>query len=738
VVGFSPDGRYVLFTNGYIHHGAPRVEAAQEWHFTLYDLTERKQVWSVSKKLEPKDWPDGNMCVFSSNGKWVATGRDHGQGKEVRLWNAQTGKQLWQLPNKGQGQALSRTPVGFVDDGDTVVLQDYGGTVYLFDRATGTEKKSFPTGPRKGWGQTLLSPDGTHLVLCTLEPPTVWDLDGKKVAVLDGHKEWTYVATFSPDGKRLFTGGFDRFVIEREWPSGKPIREIDLDRDRVMRLAVSPDGKRLEVGFEGEQAIIFYDLETGKPLPAPIESHRSTVYGVECAPDGSLVSFGADRSVRTWNLKTGKASAQIAVDLDLNGRGFTLSADGTRVAVPNFDVRSIDIYARLTGKRLRNIPVDEWFSNQHLAFSADGRFLASIVGSRRSAQVWVVGTGAHMLKVKAENTCNTVAGGFSPDSRAFAFGDGGHVRIWDTATWKEGTGFETVAPWGMARLEYSPDGRTIATTSDFGHDGVRLYEVASRRERLHVQPQGSTRGILRFSHNGRLLAWVDKDNQIHVLDVRTGALAGPFAGHDGGITGLAFTIDDKSIASSSSDCTILIWDLSAKAGAKGVSDGDSNDDWQTLRGEDALTAFAAMRALASHPETALKIAGDQLKPAEPLDPQWVTARFRDLDNQKFAERERATRELEEVGDRAAAALETFLAAKPSAEARGRAEKLLAKTRSQVVTGQGAQALRALEVLEWIGTAKARELVENLAKGAEGASLTEEAKRSLKRWKSSTE
>src|SRR5205823_982444 len=109
VVGFSPDGRYVLFTNDYIHHGAPRVEEAQEWHFTLYDLTERKPVWSNSKKLEPKDWPDGNMCVFSANGKWVATGRDHGQGKGVRLWDAQTGKQLWQLRNKGPTQALSRT-----------------------------------------------------------------------------------------------------------------------------------------------------------------------------------------------------------------------------------------------------------------------------------------------------------------------------------------------------------------------------------------------------------------------------------------------------------------------------------------------------------------------------------------------------------------------------------------------------------------------------------------------------
>jgi len=94
--------------------------------------------------------------------------------------------------------------------------------------------------------------------------------------------------------------------------------------------------------------------------------------------------------------------------------------------------------------------------------------------------------------------------------------------------------------------------------------------------------------------------------------------------------------------------------------------------------------------------------------------------------------------LEDSGDRVAAALDKFLATKPAAEARERAEKILANIRGRTALGQVAQSLRALEVLEWIGTAKARELVEILAKGAEGASITEAAKRSLKGWKSSAE
>ena len=124
-------------------------------------------------------------------------------------------------------------------------------------------------------------------------------------------------------------------------------------------------------------------------------------YGVECAPDGSLVSFASDRSVRTWDLKRGKSVAQFAVELDLNGRGFALSADGTRVAVPNYDVKSIGIYERRTGKRLRNIAAGSLVGSPSRLFarrpvSGSDRWL-----SNRSAQVWDVDTGSSVLKVRA-------------------------------------------------------------------------------------------------------------------------------------------------------------------------------------------------------------------------------------------------------------------------------------------------------------------------------------------------
>src|SRR5262245_20831427 len=163
--------------------------------------------------------------------------------------------------------------------------------------------------------------------------------------------------------------------------------------------------------------------------------------------------------------------------------------------------------------------------------------------------------------------------------------------------------------------------------------------------------------------------------------------------------------------------------------------GDTDQAWQTLGSDDPKTAFAAIRTLAANHSRALKRIGDRVKPAEPIDKDWVAARLRDLDHEKFAERDLASRELEQIGERIVPYLDGFLAGKPSVEARERAERLLARFRGpNSEPERQAQNRRSLEVLEWIGNSAARELVELLAKGAEGAALTEEARTMLKRWK----
>src|SRR5262249_16809073 len=100
----------------------------------------------------------------------------------------------------------------------------------------------------------------------------------------------------------------------------------------------------------------------------------------------------------------------------------------------------------------------------------------------------------------------------------------------------------------------------------------------------------------------------------------------------------------------------------------------------------------------------------------------------DLDSEDFAVREAANRGLEAVGESARPALMRALAGKPSAEARRRLEQLVAGLDGPTRR----RAVRSVEVLERIGTAPAREILERLARGEKEARLTEEVRAALAR------
>ncbi len=104
----------------------------------------------------------------------------------------------------------------------------------------------------------------------------------------------------------------------------------------------------------------------------------------------------------------------------------------------------------------------------------------------------------------------------------------------------------------------------------------------------------------------------------------------------------------------------------------------------------------------------------------------------ELDNDDFAVREKASKELAKLGELTLPALEKALAGDPSPETRYRVERLLEKLSTP--SPDRLRTSRAIMVLEQIGTTEAKQLLETLAKGADGALLTEEAKAARRRMK----
>ena len=109
----------------------------------------------------------------------------------------------------------------------------------------------------------------------------------------------------------------------------------------------------------------------------------------------------------------------------------------------------------------------------------------------------------------------------------------------------------------------------------------------------------------------------------------------------------------------------------------------------------------------------------QLKPAAAPDEKQIAQWIKSLDAEGFQERDEATEALVRAGHAAEPAVRKALVKPPSAEAKQRLETILAKlSGKQGPKLEEVRALRAVELLEKIGTAEAQAVLEEVAKGSD--------------------
>jgi hypothetical protein len=314
------------------------------------------------------------------------------------------------------------------------------------------------------------------------------------------------------------------------------------------------------------------------------------------------------------------------------------------------------------------------------------------------------------------------------------------IRLWDVTTRKEVRRFEPPqGDFGIFTLAFSPDGKVLASGCRNGP--VRLWEVATGKQRLAIRDSRAD-GALAFSPNGAALATSTPHHAttIEFWDARSGQHRGSLRGHQGGAYSVAFATDGRRMASASQDTTVLLWDVialvrrgSAPLPSVVLSKEQLCDRWAALADADAAKADEAMRALAASPAQAVPWLRQRVRPVKTvIDRRKLARLIADLGSEEFTVRDEATRELEKLGELAEAALRAALAARPELEPRRRMERLLEKRNGQVLSLEALRTLRALEVLEHAGTAEAKTLLAELAKGAPEARLTREARAALER------
>src|SRR5262249_5047278 len=265
----------------------------------------------------------------------------------------------------------------------------------------------------------------------------------------------------------------------------------------------------------------------------------------------------------------------------------------------------------------------------------------------------------------------------------------------------------------VAAIDFSPDGKLLASGSQ--QDGsVRLWEVETGKQVRHLQGHPGYVASVCFSADGRTLA-VGSWREVRLWEMATGKERGRLLGHCGDVTGFAFSADGKVLASGGGDTMILLWDLTGRMRdgrlpEKNLLAAELAAAWTRLTGEDSAQAYQALWTLVASPQQAVPFLKKRLQPAAPVDTERINRLIKSLDDDGLEVREKATAELKKFGEQAEAALRKALAAGPSAEVRLRLESLLEKLGDPSSSAQRLHALRAVEVLDFIGTPEAQEVL----------------------------
>jgi hypothetical protein len=151
--------------------------------------------------------------------------------------------------------------------------------------------------------------------------------------------------------------------------------------------------------------------------------------------------------------------------------------------------------------------------------------------------------------------------------------------------------------------------------------------------------------------------------------------------------------------------------------------------WADLASDDEAKAWRAAFALARAPKDAATVFKARLKPIT-VNANTLAKLIRDLDDEEFDIRERASTELKTVGELAVPLLRKALDDKPSVEMRRRIVALLAQVPSP--SPAWTRAVRAVTVLEEISGDDALKLLEATANGQADALPTRAAKSALQR------
>jgi len=326
---FSPDGKKIVTASYDYTARIWDVESGKELHTLLGHDGHSSGVHSAFFS------PDGKKIVTTgSDGAARGLPDDDGNFGCVRIWNADTGKELKKL----EGFFVSHFAV-FSPDGKKIAA---AGSQRIID-------------------------ENTALFYARV---LIWDVDsGKIVQQLEGHTQRVNTVDFSHDGKTILTSSRDGTARIWDTETGKELQKIEVnkgydpfspDGNRVSAAFFSPDGKTMMTAgafsltgsIEKDGTIRLWDISSGKEL-RKLEGHPKWNDSVAFSPDGKkIATTGPDGTARLWVVETGEELQKFGKETDWKRINFSaFSPDGKTIVTVEDD--TMIIWDVETGKELK-------------------------------------------------------------------------------------------------------------------------------------------------------------------------------------------------------------------------------------------------------------------------------------------------------------------------------------------------------------------------------------------------
>jgi WD40 repeat protein len=390
-------------------------------------------------------------------------------------------------------------------------------------------------------GLVVVSPDGKTVLQTKGTSAELWDLPSGKLLATLRHEGAIRAAAFSPDGKKILTGGLDQTARLWNTATGESIGGPLRHQSPVLNVTFSPDGKLALAN--STDTVLAWETATGKLLGTPMKTPgfvHEVNHDLFFSPDSKTLVTTRGRSLNLWDPLTGQHRGTPLILWDRPGH-FT---------AVNFVVFSPDSSLLLATSpdgpsHLWHLPKDNPGETRP-ALPAPGTVLP--LGNMRASAPRDI--PLHQSGV--------FAAAFSSDGKVVVTaGTDNTARLWDTATGQQRFVLEHRAQ--VFAVAFSPDGKTLLTGS--ADRTAQLWETSGgKRVGAPLQHQGDVE-VVAFSPDGETALTGSADGTARLWNAAGGAPIGAPLEHPTAVRAVSFPVGGKTVLTRSHDHTVRLWEM---------------------------------------------------------------------------------------------------------------------------------------------------------------------------------